>query len=176
MYCRRDLYLNSTRMRQTGRGLKDWILLLLIMAACFRGKAQEVVLRGLVRDSSTRSGLTNASIFVKGLRGGARSNNEGRFHIPMTQRPLSVTVSMVGYMTETVQLDSVPTNEVVISLRHQVRELQKAVVKNKKQRYRNKGNPAVELIKQVIDHKTQNRMEAYSFATYQKYEKLVVSV
>ena len=163
-------------MRQTGRGLKDWILLLLIMAACFRGKAQEVVLHGLVRDSSTRSGLTNASIFVKGLRGGARSNNEGRFRIPMTQRPLTVTVSMVGYMTETVQLDSVPNNEVVISLRHQVRELQKAVVKNKKQRYRNKGNPAVELIKQVIDHKTQNRMEAYSFATYQKYEKLVVSV
>jgi len=32
------------------------------------------------------------------------------------------------------------------------------------------------LIKQVIDNKSKNRMEAYSFATYEKYEKLQVSV
>jgi len=163
-------------MRKTGRGLKDWILLLLIMAAGFRGRAQDVILRGLVRDSATKTALPNASISVKGLRGGARSNSEGRFRIPLSQRPLAVTVTMVGYASETVRLDSVPDAEVIISLQHQVRELQKAVVKNRKQRYRNKGNPAVELIRQVIDHKNQNRMEAYSFATYQKYEKLVVSV
>ena len=146
------------------------------MAIGWRGQAQEVVLQGFVRDSATRTGLTNASISIKGLRGGARSNNEGRFRIPMTQRPLTILVSMVGYTTETIRLDSVPDNEVVISLRHEVKELTRAVVRNKKQRYRNKGNPAVELIRQVIDHKVQNRMEAYSFATYQKYEKLVVSV
>ncbi|HVS96636.1 MAG TPA: DUF5686 family protein, partial [Puia sp.] len=163
-------------MRKTGWGLKDWILLLTIMAAGFRGQAQEVVLRGQVRDSASKTALANASISVKGLKGGARSNNEGRFHIPVTQGRVTVVVSMVGYMTETLRLDSVPDYEVVIPLQHQVRELQKAVVRNKKQRYRNKGNPAVELIRQVIDHKNQNRMEAYSFATYQKYEKLVVSV
>lgn len=146
------------------------------MATCFRSQAQEVVLRGIVRDSATGTVLTNASIAVKGMRGGARSNGEGRFHIPMTQHPIAITVTMVGYNPETLHLDSVPDREIVLSLTRQVHVLASALVKNKKQRYRNKGNPAVELIRQVIDHKSQNRMEAYSFATYQKYEKLVVSV
>jgi hypothetical protein len=146
------------------------------MAVGWRSQAQDVFLRGLVRDSASGSALANASIAVKGLRGGARSNGEGRFHIPVTQHALSVTVTMVGYNPMTVHLDSVPDREVTILLTRQVHVLQSAVVKNKKQRYHNKGNPAVELIRQVIDHKNQNRMEAYSFATYQKYEKLVVSV
>ena len=149
---------------------------MLIMATFCRGRAQEVTLRGLVRDSVTGTALSNASISVKGLRGGARSNGEGRFHIPVTQHSVAVTVTMVGYNSETVHLDSVPDHEVVFSLTRQVHVLQSALVKNKKQRYRNKGNPAVELIRQVIDHKSQNRMGAYTYATYQKYEKLVVSV
>ena len=148
----------------------------MIMVIGWRSQAQDVTLRGLVRDSATHAALSNASISVKGLRGGARSNAEGRFRIPVTQHPLTVVVSIVGYHPATVQLDSVPDNEVVILLSRQVKELQSALVKNKKLRYRNKGNPAVELIRQVIDHKNQNRMEAYTFASYQKYEKLVVSV
>src|SRR6185437_1533191 len=163
-------------MRKTGCGFKGWIIFTLIMAAGWRSHAQEVVLRGLVRDSANGAALANASISVKGLRGGARSNGEGRFHIPMTQHAITFTVTMVGFNPGTVHLDSVPDQELVIPLTRQAHVLKTALVKNKKQRYRNKGNPAVELIRQVIDHKNQNRMEAYSFATYQKYEKLVVSV
>ncbi|HEV9037289.1 MAG TPA: DUF5686 family protein, partial [Puia sp.] len=163
-------------MRKTGCGFKGWIIFSLIMAAGWRSHAQEVVLRGLVRDSANGAALANASISVKGLRGGARSNGEGRFHIPMTQHAITFTVTMVGFNPGTVHLDSVPDQELVIPLTRQAHVLKTALVKNKKQRYRNKGNPAVELIRQVIDHKNQNRMEAYTYATYQKYEKLVVSV
>ena len=139
-------------------------------------QAQEVTLRGLVKDSATQTIISNASISIKGLHGGARSNSEGRFRIPATQHAITVTVSSVGYNTKTLHLDSVPSEELVFSLSHAFKALAEARVVNKKQRYRNKGNPAVELIRQVIDHKDSNRMEAYSWATYQKYEKLVVSV
>ena len=163
-------------MIKTGTSSKAWILLLLIVATAWRGYAQDVTLHGIVRDSATQAGLQNASISVKGLRGGARSNAEGRFRIPVSQHAHSVVVSIVGYNTMTLHLDSVPDQEVVFSMTRQAQQLQSALVKNKKQKYRNKGNPAVELIRQVIDHKDQNRMEAYQYATYQKYEKLVVSV
>src|SRR5579872_4750690 len=156
--------------------LKAWSSLLSMMAFTGTVRAQEAVLRGLVRDSLAGTPLPNASISIKGLRGGARGNNEGRFHIPVTQRALTVTVSIVGYNSLTMHLDSVPEEEVVFSLTRQAQQLKSALVKNKKQRYRNKGNPAVELIRQVIDHKDNNRMEAYTYATYKKYEKLVVSV
>ena len=49
-------------------------------------------------------------------------------------------------------------------------------VRNKKQKYRNKDNPAVELIRHVIENKAKNRMEAYEFAEYEKYEKMQLSL
>ena len=54
--------------------------------------------------------------------------------------------------------------------------LSSVTVKNKKQKYRNKDNPAVELIRHVIDNKTKNRMESYEYAEYEKYEKLQLSL
>jgi len=164
-------------MTQPGCRSKAWILLLLIITAAWRTQAQDVTLRGMIKDSASQTPITNASIAVKGLRGGARSNNDGHFRIPLTQRTgLSVTVTSVGYNSQTIHLDSVPDHEITFTLARSFKSLAEAKVVNKKQRYRNKGNPAVELIRMVIDHKDSNRMEAYSYATYQKYEKLIVSV
>ncbi|HXB09030.1 MAG TPA: DUF5686 family protein [Puia sp.] len=149
---------------------------MLIITAAWRTQAQDVTLRGLIKDSATQIPVTNASISVKGLRGGARSNGEGRFRIPTPQHAITVTITSVGYNPLTRHLDSVPAGELLFSLSRSFKSLEAARVTNKKQRYRNKGNPAVELIRQVIDHKDSNRMEAYTYATYQKYEKLIVSV
>jgi len=163
-------------MIKPGCSFKAWILFSLIFAAALRTQAQDVTLRGFVKDSATQTIITNASISIKGLRGGARSNNEGRFRIPTPQHAITITVTSVGYNSKTLHLDSVPAEEIVFSLSRSFKALAEAKVVNKRQRYRNKGNPAVELIRQVIDHKDSNRMEAYTTATYQKYEKLVVSV
>src|ERR1700755_457035 len=129
-------------MIQTGTSFKAWLLLFLIMAMAWRGLAQDFTFHGLVRDSATKATISNASISVKGLRGGARSNSEGRFRIPVTQHAITVTVTSVGYNSLTLHLDSVPSYEVVFTLSHSTQQLQSALVKNKKQRYRNKGNPA----------------------------------
>jgi hypothetical protein len=148
----------------------------MIMAVGWHSQAQDVVLRGFVKDSAAQTPLNNASITIKGLKGGARSNSDGRFRINSTQRAIDVVVSSVGFNPLSLHLDSIPSGEVTFSLSRKFKELTGAVVRNKKQKYRNKGNPAVELIRQVIDHKNQNRMEAYKFASYNKYEKLVVYV
>jgi hypothetical protein len=150
--------------------------LLIVLAAGYGSQAQNVVLHGFVRDSATQTPLTNASVSIKGLRGGARTNSEGRFRIPADQRAVEVVITIVGYNSRTLHLDSIPDREIVFSLSRKFNQLASATVKNKKQKYRNKGNPAVELIKQVIDNKNKNRMEAYNFASYKKYEKLQVSV
>ena len=163
-------------MTQTGFIWKAWILLITTMAVGWRSQAQDVTFRGVVNDSAAHTPIHNASITIKGLRGGARSNNDGHFRITTGQRAIDVVVSSVGYNSVTLHLDSIPSEEVVFTLSRKFKELEGALVKNKRQKYRNKGNPAVELIRQVIDHKDQNRMEAYTTASYGKYEKLVVYV
>jgi hypothetical protein len=89
---------------------------------------------------------------------------------------VDIVFSIVGYNTFQLQLDSLPKEELTIGLSRQYHELNHITVKNKKIKYRNKNNPAVDLIRNVIDNKEKNRMEAYSFATYEKYEKLQVSI
>src|ERR1700754_3139402 len=163
-------------MTQTGSRTKAWTLFIMIMAVSWHSRAQDVALRGLVKDSAAQTPLNNASITIKGLRGGARSNSDGRFRMTTSQRAIDVVISSVGYNTLSLHLDSIPSQEIVFSLSRKFKELTGALVKNKRQKYRNKGNPAVELIRQVIDHKNQNRMEAYKYASYNKYEKLVVYV
>ncbi len=163
-------------MIKKGRRIKAWIITLIIAATGFGSHAQGVLLHGLVKDSATGTPLTNASISIKGLRGGARTNSEGRFKIPADQQSVDLTITIVGYNPRTLHLDSIPSQEIVVSLGRKFRELSSALVKNKRQKYRNKGNPAVDLIKLVIDNKQKNRMEAYNYASYEKYEKLQVSV
>ena len=163
-------------MQQKGFKQKAWILLLCAMAAVYGSRGQDVLLHGLIKDSSSQTPVSNASITIKGLRGGARSNAQGRFRIPTSQRAVDVVITCVGYNTLTLHLDSVPQEELVFAIGRQFHQLAKATVVNKKQKYRNKGNPAVELIRQVIENKSKNRMEAYSYASYEKYEKLQVSV
>ena len=162
-------------MTKEGFRIRACITAILVMAFIFNSMAQ-VTVGGIVKDATTNAPLSNASVAIKGERGGARTNADGRFRIPAEKWPLDIVISIVGYDPVTRHLDAAPTEDLVINLTRQFRELRQAKVVNKKQKYRNKGNPAVDLIKQVIDNKGKNRMEAYPYATYEKYEKLQVSV
>lgn len=155
---------------------KAWMILLWGVVTGYASNAQDLALHGSVKDSTTRAPLVNASISIKGLSGGSRTNSAGRFRIPTSRRKLEIFVTSIGYNSVTLHLDSVPPQELVISLSRRYSQLSGVTVLNKKQKYRNKDNPAVELIRQVIENKSKNRMEAYSYASYEKYEKLQLSV
>jgi hypothetical protein len=155
---------------------KLFIVLLLGMAGSHATLAQEGVLLGVVVDSATRSPLANASITIRGLGGGARTNAEGRFRIPTGSQKPELVITCVGYNSVTMQLDAIPEEELLIPLSRQYHQLKAATVRNKKLRYRNKDNPAVELIRHVIDNKDKNRPESYTYVSYEKYEKLQLSI
>jgi hypothetical protein len=50
--------------------------------------------------------------------------------------------------------------------------LDEVIVKPGKKTYKNKNNPAVELINNVIARKDENRSETFNFLEYKKYEKI----
>ncbi len=156
--------------------IKASLMAILLSTGCLVGMAQTGTVAGLVRDSATQAPLTNVSISIKGQRGGTRTNTQGKFRIPVDRQTTILVISIVGYKTVTLRFDSVPPQELTISLSPSYSELGHVTVKNKKQKYRNKGNPAVELIRQVIDHKDANRMEGYAYASFEKYEKLQLSL
>src|SRR6185312_2903252 len=57
------------------------------------------------------------------------------------------------------------------------KQLNEVVVKSgKKPKYRNKDNPAVELIRKVIENKEKNRPQAYDYVEYKEYDKMQFSL
>ncbi len=54
--------------------------------------------------------------------------------------------------------------------------LKEVVIKKGRGRYRNKNNPAVELIDKVLENKEKNRISAYDYVQYQQYEKIGLSL
>src|SRR5690606_24848460 len=45
-----------------------------------------------------------------------------------------------------------------------------------KGRYRNRDNPAVELIRKVIEHKKANRLSRFDYASFEVYEKIMMAI
>jgi hypothetical protein len=93
-------------------------------------------------------------------------------------KPFSkILVSYVGYQSAFISV--VPGQVQVINIRMVPfsRQLGEVVIRaGKKTRYRNKDNPAVELIRQVIAHREQNRAESYPFVQYKEYDKMMFSL
>jgi hypothetical protein len=133
--------------------------------------AQTRTITGLVMDSVTRSPLQNVSITLKNSPKGGLTDASGNFSIPADPFAKTITFSMTGYHSVTITLSNEPTQNLSILLIRSYTTLEDVVVNARKGKYRNKNNPAVDLIREVIANKSKNGPGADSFFTYKKYEK-----
>ncbi|MBW8683624.1 DUF5686 and carboxypeptidase-like regulatory domain-containing protein [Chitinophaga rhizophila] len=149
-------------------GLGLLLLLTLGFSSVF---AQTTRVKGLVTDKSGAP-LPFVSVFVPGTAFGMVTDAAGRYELQFDSPKDSLRFSLMGYKAVTIRIK--PGQEQVRNavLESSAKTLSEFVVKRKKERYRNKDNPAVELIRLVIDNKSKNRMEHYDYANYNQYEKL----
>lgn len=101
---------------------------------------------------------------------------DGNFKLTAPGAYTKVIFSTVGYQSLTKTIKAGQVNELQVKLSSSQTSLKEVTVSSgKKQKYRNKNNPAVELIQQVIDHKAQNRMESTNYIQYDQYERINLS-
>jgi len=150
------------------------LFLLLTLFYSIQVFGQTSILSGRVIDATTNEPLRNASIYNKIDKKGVRSDSLGRFRIPVGEGRVNLVISMIGYTPRTLSSrpDSLP-----IALAPDAQKLDEVVVTNKRaEKYRNKNNPAVELIKKVIANKDNNRPEAFDYVSYEEYDKIEISL
>ena len=148
------------------------IFLSFIPFAGFSQADKSTVIKGIVLDAQTNEPIPSASVvFVNDSKRVYRTNASGKFTIPRDitiSSKTQIKVSCVGYKTITTALDFEKEMEVLLTA--QTQNLKEVTVK--KARYRNKNNPAVELIENVIANKNKNRKEAVNYYDNEKYEKI----
>lgn len=139
--------------------------------------AQNISVSGIVKDSLSGEPLPFASVYFEGTTIGILTNEDGRFTLQNKEKHTKLSVSSLGYNSKTISLKAGQKNEeLIFFLQPALFELSEVVVKPKKEKYRRKDNPAVELIKKVIEHKDENRIESKSQYQLEMYEKLVLSL
>ncbi|HEX8279251.1 MAG TPA: carboxypeptidase-like regulatory domain-containing protein, partial [Segetibacter sp.] len=128
------------------------VVLLLWLSSCITTYAQTVV-KGVIKDAVTQQPLQSVSVYFRGGKGVTSDVNGAYTLTTNASRFRSVQFSYVGY--KTVIKTIIPDKEQVIDVEMELGDAKSSVVvkANKRSRYTNKNNPAVELIRQVIDNK-----------------------
>lgn len=132
-------------------------------------------LTGYVIDGETGDSIPYASVIYKGRNVAVVSNLSGRYTIARHDG-WQLTFSAVGYVSQTVSVDAKTKNKLDIKLKPDNRTLKEVTVKAKRQRYSRKNNPAVELMRKVIERKKQTDLDNRDYYQYNKYQKITLAL
>lgn len=107
---------------------------------------------GAIIDAETGDSIPFASASYKGHNLAVSSNVFGVYSI-QRKEGWELTFSAVGYKSQTIHVNSKTKSKVDIKLKTDNKTLEAVVVKSKKGKYSRKDNPAVELMRRVIEAK-----------------------
>ncbi|RYZ37195.1 MAG: carboxypeptidase-like regulatory domain-containing protein [Sphingobacteriales bacterium] len=152
-------------------------LLTLLTCLSFSAKASLTTVTGTTTDKATGEPLAYVSIGFTGTNTGGLSDDLGHFSLETPEHTDSIRVFMVGYKELRVAVDHGRVQTLNLSLEEQDNTLEEVSILAKNMpMYRNKDNPAVALMRKVIDHKDQNYDKGKTTVAYDEYEKLQVSL
>ncbi len=134
------------------------------------------VITGRIVDASTQQPIPSATVTIMGTSLATSSDSLGRFFLRVKGTYHRVTISYTGYLQVGLLINPGVENTLTVKLKSNQKQLKEVIItSSRKQRYRNKGNPAVELIQQVINHKEENRMQSSDYLQYDQYERIAMS-
>lgn len=148
-------------------------LILSIWALALSVSAQ---ISGYVIDRYTGDSIAYASIVYKGQKTSASADLHGHYKIKRLNNH-KLTFSALGYQSQTVFISSKVGDILVVKLRPDTRKLGEVVVKSKKKsKYSRKNNPAVELMKKVIEKKKLTDLKQNPYYQFTRYQKLTLGL
>ncbi len=134
------------------------------------------MIKGQFIDKELQKPIPQATLSNDSLSWGTSTDNNGYFSIPLPSNKDSIWAECraLGYETQKIKL-FIHSEFVKIELKPDEKQIESVEIQGK-QKYKNKNNPAVELIKQVIKYKKDNRLSTKQQLQYQEYEKLKVGM
>ncbi len=139
--------------------------------------AQTTVVSGTVTDAANKKTLPFVAVSFTGTTIGVNTDDKGKYSISSDKPVTQLKVSFLGYKDALLKVTPGTTQVLNVRLVPIATQLGEVVVHSgKKPKYSNKDNPAVELIRKVIENKEKNRPESYSYVEYKEYDKMQFSL
>lgn len=175
-YCRSYILSSFFEFKFMANMWLRYTLVLFMGFLGFRSSAQQISIKGIITDKTTGKPVTHMNIGFDHKAPQASSDSDGRYHIISEGTEKEIYFSGIGYRKQVKTLSQGHIREVNIQMIPQLEELSEVIVKASKVKYRNANNPAVDFMKQVIDHKTENNAATHKEISYRQYEKINISV
>ena len=151
-----------------------WLLLgIFIVHFSTITSAQELTkVKGTVIDKQTKEPLAFVNVAFIGTTVGTTTDADGQYLLQTQWASEQLQVSFLGYKTDTVSIELGANQTINFELESALEVLETVTVTSKKKRYRKKNNPAVDLIKKVMENRDRNRLGGQDYYEYDKYEKV----
>ncbi len=138
--------------------------------------AQTTIVRGKVTAAGNNEPLPYVSVsFISG-NDGTHTDDHGDYELVTDKPYIRVRFSYVGYRDEIITIKTGVTQTVHVRLTPKEESLNEVVVLSGKKKYRNRNNPAVDLVRMVIENKGRNSPEGQDYISWKQYEKLKFSL
>ncbi len=134
------------------------------------------VIRGKVFDAKTKEPLPFVDLILKGTYVGASTDLDGQYLIKTKNPSDTIVCNFIGYKPMELPITKEDKQVINFYLEEEGIQIDAITVVAKKGRYRKKGNPAVELMRKVIDNRDRNRIESKEHYRYDKHEKLELDI
>lgn len=127
------------------------------------------LVKGRITDTETLLGVPYASVSALGVNIGVRSDETGRFVLRSEKPFTELRVQQIGLKTQTIKIQPGVEQTIDVLMEPLTEQLKEVTVRPEK--YRNKNNPAVELIQLVVENRDKNRVENLHTFREEQYEK-----
>ena len=118
---------------------------------------------GVVTDSLTREAMPYVSVYLQNTTVGCQTDKTGNFAFVTPETQGTLVVSFVGYAEQHIPIGPNTKYPLRIQLAPTVYELNEVEVKPERERYRRKGNPAVELIQDIVKQRERYRLDSHDY-------------
>ncbi|REJ84810.1 MAG: carboxypeptidase-like regulatory domain-containing protein [Bacteroidetes bacterium] len=160
-------------MQKLNKWFRLVLLTFMLMNSAKNAYAQFTIVKGIVTDAETGEPLPFVNIVADTKKPfGTTSDFSGQYVLQNLEPFSRIKISYLGYKSVIRNVSPSKSQIVNISLEKEAKQLKEVTIKAEKRKYRNKDNPAVELIRLVIDNKDKNRREALDAYEVEKYEKI----
>ena len=147
---------------------KLFSILLIILCATLTAAAQRIT--GRIIDTGTGEGAPFVNIVYEGTRVGTQTDDQGNFTINYRAGG-TLVASCVGYEKTSYKVKRAGET-IEMKLKPMDFSVGEAKVTAVKQKYSRKNNPAVELMRKVIEAKKNSDLKQHDFYTVEQYNKL----
>ena len=156
---------------------KYFFLLYIILALdahldSYSQTSEKTVIEGIVVDAKTGLPIAGVSVSFQRTTVGTITDNIGKYSIETKVQADKIAFSFLGYQTETRSISEGKVQTINISLKLSSISLDEVIVKPGKSAYKNKNNPAVDLIQKVINNKDLNNKKSFDYLEFKQYDKI----